>query len=506
MLTPKELYNQYTLQICDNIYGRGTPYSLIRLVQFLKHLKTPCYSSVTTINNTGAGKLGIPFKFLRRLDAEAFEEIQPSLDSGTSHAVRNSCDLMRACDIEITKSYHLWESRMSTEYLQHFASTSLYDCLMLLGPDLVSEDTAINRATGCGDLSCVENTKYGTKIVGAVGATHMCQSDILSPNTKYCGSCNTCQVLPEDPSYATDPCCGGNCAERINKCCGGPITSRFDFTYLQRSDDSVFGTNVFTGWIDQVLKHVGIIKRKDYGGYGNFIDNSGSNFYACPDNIFLRYMQSQNGYNYEDNTETAGTIDRVKTISGLFGSPTTISNSIKDLLFNGYGVVLFTNVGFSNIRDSTGLSYPDRNWYHTYSIIGYDDRKTEYPECVFLLANSWGEWNSGGSPSWGPIPPGSFLVTESHLKCMLAFNRAPDYKSCRSRYCPPPCTSPSEYAACTEEGSCVPFDCSDKQRAFGMAFALSTKNGFVPRTLNYEQFYSTINSNLDNDDTLYFNP
>jgi hypothetical protein len=375
----------------------------------------------------------------------------------------------------------------------------------MLGPDLVSEDTALSRATGCGDLADIPNTKRGTKTVGAIGAPHKCETDIQT-STKYCASCGVCDKDPEkDPvGYANDPCCSPDtCEENINQCCHGPLTLRFDFTYLQRSDDNLFGGNVSTGWVDSIFKHIGIVLRSDYGGYGNFIDNSGSNFYAAPDNIFLQHMQKQNGYDYTNDTSSDnGTIDRVRTICGLFGDKTTIVKNIKDLLFNGYGVVLFTNVGFPNIRDSTGLSYPDRNWYHTYSIIGYDDRQgneKEYPECVFLLANSWGEWNSGGSPSWGPIPPGSFLITETHLKCMLDFNRAPDFKDCRP-------TNPADpKSGCTESTNCVPFECADKQRAFGLAFALSMGEGFLRQELDYNQFYKPIFSE-DDMSLLFFNP
>jgi len=519
MLTPRELYNQYTSQICNDIHGKGTPYNLIRLVYFLKHLKTPCYRKTldpvvenpngtkskqidtwNTITNTGSGNLAVPFKFLTRIDAEAFEEIQPSMDSGTAFAVRNSCDLTRACRITSSGSYNLWESRMSTEYLQRFAGNSLPDCLLMLGPDLVSEETALKRATGCGDLSGIPNTKYRSKDVGAIGAPHGCLTEKETGN-KYCGSCGICDKDPEeDPiAFANDPCCKSeSCEENINTCCHGPLTNRFDFTYIQRSDDNLFGGTVQTGWVDSIFKHIGIIKRKSYGGYANFIDSSGSNFYACPDNIFLKYMQDQNGYNYTKDTSAIGTIDRIRTICGLFGDTQTIVNNIKDLLFNGYGVVLFTNVGFPDIRDSTGLSYPDRNWYHTYSIIGYDDRKIEFKECVFLLANSWGEWNSGGNPTWGPIPPGSFLITESHLKCMLYFNRAPDFKMCRPDDADP-------QSGCTEDDACVPFECFDKQRAFGLAFALSMGEGFLLQKLDYDQFTKPILPASDGK-LLYFNP
>jgi hypothetical protein len=181
---------------------------------------------------------------------------------------------------------------------------------------------------------------------------------------------------------------------------------------------------------------------------------------------------------------------------------------IKDLIYNGYGIVLMTNVGFPDYRDSTGLSYPDRIWYHSYSIIGYDDTKIQYPECVYLLANSWGEWNSGGDPFWGPIPKGSFLVTESHLRSMITFNQTPSFKGCRERFCPPPCYFPDIYKSCVPDGddtSCTPFECTERQRAFGMVFAISTQEGFPKRTLNYKQFLPINNKkSLDKTSELYF--
>jgi hypothetical protein len=526
MLTPKQLYYQYSLNPCINYEGVGTPYDLVRMVQFFKHVKYPCYNKISqNIDGSGANQLGLPYKFLTTIDAGAFTEIQPSIKSGTSHAVRNGCDLARACMIETSKSYTKWEQRMATEYLEYFCGNSLWDNLMMLGPDLVSETIVNNRATGCDQMDCIENTKKGGKVIGAVGAPHGCGLD--DDGSKICTSCGAC---PEDDSAENNPCCGGDCARRVNECCSGPGTSRFDFSYLVPTEDNLFGGNVLSGWIDKILKHIGILKRKSYGGYANFINNTGANFYACHNDMFLKHFQSLNGYDYINNTvieikkqneedtqksfydayghvNDLKNIQRVRTISAV---TTNIISSVKDLLYNGYGVLLFTNVGFPDQRDSTGLAYPDKNIYHTYNIIGYDDTKTEYPECVFLIANSWGEWNSGGEPSWGPIPPGSFLITESHLNCITRFNRAPDFIDCQDKYCPPPCLPEDKvrFQGCTEQGSCVPFECSDRQRAFGLIVALSLVEGFPAKNLDYRPFYPIHKYKLLNDNTgpLYFKP
>lgn len=498
MLTPRQLYISYSLSPCNVDFeyggiGIGTPYSLPRLIKFLKHLKYPCIESaprISEIKDTGQRRIGIPYKFLSKIDAEAFCEIQPAITSGSSHAVRNAVDITRACDIEISKNYAAWESRTATEYIEHFGGNSLVDCLMVLGPDLVSDETAQFRATGCGIMTCLPNTQYG-----AAGAAHACEKR-PGEMTPKCRSCKACTSDPPDP---TDPCCNpGSCEDNINKCCGGILTNRDDFSFWVPSDDNYFSGNQLDGFIDKLLKHVGILKRKSYGGYGNFIDNSGPNFYGCRDDVFLKYFQSINGYDYTNSTDLPQTdppsmrIDRCRSICMVnYSDMNKNINMIKDLIYNGYGLVLMTNVGFPDSRDSTGLTYPDKIWYHSYSIIGYDDTRLKYPECVYLLANSWGEWNSGGEPFWGPIPKGSFLVTESHLRAMISFNQSPSYKGCKSRYCPPPCDDPfiiAQYAGCTEDSSCVPFECTDRQRAFGLVFALSTTAGFPKRNLNYKQF------------------
>jgi hypothetical protein len=74
---------------------------------------------------------------------------------------------------------------------------------------------------------------------------------------------------------------------------------------------------------------------------------------------------------------------------------------------------------------------------------------------------------------------------------MISFNQSPSYDGCRAGICPPPCDDPIvklQYAACTEDSSCVPFDCRERQRAFGLVFALSTTDGFPKRDLDYQQF------------------
>ena len=519
MLSPKELYYWYTTEPCEDggrvfgqnegYIGKGTPYDLPRLSNFLKQVKYPCYqkapySAVTSssdpsgILDTGKDQLALPYKFLTRLDLEAFKEIQPTINSGTSHAIRNACDVMRACSLELTKRYDLWENRTATEYMQYFASYNdvgimshdgnhVVKCLMALGPDLVPSGIALKRGTGCGDMNCLPSSnKYGSS---ALGASFGCQEKETG-NGKECTSCEKCEKDPKTGkaiSGSEECCSAATCEDKVNFCCGDITGDRSVWLFKESSSDVSDNSPP----ISYPIKHIGILKRKSYGGYVNLINNSGPNMYACPGELLLKYFQQRNNYNYETNAysktpdTTTNIIDRVRTISMVI-DPTL--NSIKDLIYNGYGVVLMTNVGFPNSRDSTGLSYPDRIWYHTYPIIAYDDRKIDYNECVFLLANSWGKWNDGGHPKWGPIPEGSFLVTETHLRCMTNLFRT-DKRGCRKKTSIIPDPLNPDDPACDEDTPCSPYECGKNQKAMGMVFALSLNDGFPRQILDYSQFY-----------------
>ena len=129
MLTPKQLYETYSSSPCkqdytssvdpfhgSGPYGAGTPHYMRRVVQFMKHLKYPCIKDAPgykegsdSIIGTGAGKIGLPFKILQSLDSECFTEVQPTIDSGTSHSIRNACDISRACMFVCNNLQHKWK-------------------------------------------------------------------------------------------------------------------------------------------------------------------------------------------------------------------------------------------------------------------------------------------------------------------------------------------------------------------------------------------------------------
>jgi hypothetical protein len=281
------------------------------------------------------------------------------------------------------------------------------------------------------------------------------------------------------------------------------------------------------------LRHIGLLERKLYGGYINLIDNSGSNHYAIMDDTLLEYFQGKNLWNYEENeyidpieNNITDYILRARTISLLLyatassgRSPVSdtqkMANEIKDLLWNGYGVILFSNVGFPNTRESSGLSYPDRISYNTYTIIGYDDTKLEFNECVYVLSCPWGKWINGGHPSWGPLPDGCFLVTESHLKCMLTYYPDREYLGCKNQGpCNPlfdDCQDPDvilELAGCgghTEEYKCEPYRCNPQQRTMGYVMAVSLSEGFPKQELEHQKYYPVMRiKELMQEQTMYF--
>lgn len=547
MLSPKELYESYSISPCGyyangNSFlenGRGSPYDLNRIIRFLKHVNHPCYIAMDTseIDGTGDKQLALTFKFLQSLDSEAFAEGQPLIESGPAYSVRNSADITRASYFYANNLTNQWQARMATEYLEHFCGNSLPDCLMMLGPDLVEDSVAYNdRAPST--LGCFYH---------GAGSRFFCYSPPLTDSPPIC----VCGVTPfagdadPCPPGTDDPCCLSG-VEFENLCCKVGRSSRLDFSYSIPVDDmgytpdinnvyfSTAVSNIETVdvdleqaidrdirandalvlsngqvWVLQnnyprmsnsyirryfIMKHIGILERKDYGGYANFVSPSGKNFNATLDDIFLEHFRSTDQY----RCKTISTVLDVQKVKANTSTNTSLMlNSIKDLIYNGYGVVLLSNVGFPNIRDSTGLCYPDRIWYQTYSIIGYDDRKLEYPECVYVLSCPFGDWIEGGHPSWGPLPPGCFLVTESHLRCMINFYPGTDFFDCRKRYCNPvlyDCEDPSvrigfDGCGAPEEGKCTPYYCTQQQAAFGMLFALSLSDGFPVQNLPHADFY-----------------
>jgi hypothetical protein len=98
----------------------------------------------------------------------------------------------------------------------------------------------------------------------------------------------------------------------------------------------------------------------------------------------------------------------------------------RDALANGYGISVCSGYGFSNNRDSKGFARKSGSWNHAMCWTACDDTGSEP---AFLVQNSWGKWNSGGHPAWGPIPDGSFLIHADIAASMLRGSGAYAYSN-----------------------------------------------------------------------------
>lgn len=452
-MTPQQYYFEFSYNYCDSSYtwgtrnllwGKGAVYDMEGWAHLGKMLPFPCYTTYKTyldkisfpegkiedinslpiqeqwkvkfahFNNSGSGKLSLPYKFLQILDPDCFQEIQDTQYHSIANAVRNAADLSRACDLFFrahesgnNSPLYEWEARGATEPIYQFAKNSLVKALISCGPNIMPTGYSYKRYSGDANLTC-----FPTLLGGTYGC--VCPPGQACPPTKK-------QCMP-----GGDFACSEKSGRELAECASEPYP-------LWPSGNAPLGQGFpFQGINDYI--HAGYFLRKSYGGYGNFINKSSDSFNSTRDpDIFIRYAQQQNGFQYNrvqfnpinENEKFYGTnnnlppnanipIKRIKSIM-------KVSNSAqaRDFLHNGYGIVLSTNVGFSNVRDSIGIAYPDRLWYHTMAIIGCDDTKNLTCDSLFVIANSWGDWNSGGEPDWGPIPKGSFLITGSHLDCIL---------------------------------------------------------------------------------------
>ena len=548
MLTPQQLHYKYSKEPCActnpetpytdstvvqsygrlSPYGDGTPYNLLRIVNFFKHVKFPCIADAPGINNlfNGDGAIALTYGFLNQADIDCYAEAQPTVEAGTSYAVRNCCDLTRACNGS-------FDTRMATEYIQYLGKNSLPDCLMVCGPDLVSGPVAEHyRAAGkkVGEGEPFNNSNnpaseddpdgiYLTEAlktdgmtcfpgsnISYAGADHFCYTPPFQEDT-FCQSCDPCPGDVTGQPDPNDPRCNKGTIWQANHACyssNNGISSR-----------AIFSTPSSENFA-QRLKHIGILTRSHYLGYADFRHQSVPKL-GAPTDHWIDHFQEKNGWDYDNNKySTDGSISRARIISLILeadwnnrdlitqtdAQKNSMLSTVKKLLYNGYGVLLFSNIGFPNQRQSDGICYPDRIFYHTYNIIGYDDTKTRYNECVYILHSAFGDWISGGQPYWGTLPAGAFLVTETHLKAMISYSAGSDYYDCRSRICTNSpyrdCTDPQvirEYSGCPDPGTppgpagqSTPYYCKKTQSPFGLLIAINTGYHYFPKFLDHKQF------------------
>lgn len=153
-----------------------------------------------------------------------------------------------------------------------------------------------------------------------------------------------------------------------------------------------------------VSKNGGIVLRKNYKGVVDFTKYNG------------RLGAGWGARGLPDKVIDLANDHQVRTVSLV----RTVEEA-RDALSNGYGISVCSNYGFSSKRDGKGFARVSGNWAHAMAWIACDDTNGDLS---FLVQNSWGRWNSGGHPEWGPIPDGSFLIHSDVAAGMLKQNGA----------------------------------------------------------------------------------
>lgn len=153
-----------------------------------------------------------------------------------------------------------------------------------------------------------------------------------------------------------------------------------------------------------VSKIGGILVRKDYKGVVDLSKYNGN------------LGAGWGGRGLPDKVLDLANDHQIKTVSLV----RTIEEA-RDALANGYGLAVCSSYGFSSTRDKHGFAKTSGSWAHAMAWVACDDTGKDLS---FLVQNSWGKWNDGGHPEWGPIPDGSFLIHSDVAAGMLSQNGA----------------------------------------------------------------------------------
>ena len=148
----------------------------------------------------------------------------------------------------------------------------------------------------------------------------------------------------------------------------------------------------------------GIVVRKNYPGIADFSKYNGN------------LGAGWGGRGLPDKVLDLANDHQIKTTSLV----RTIEEA-RDAIANGYALAVCSNYGFSNKRDSKGYAKTQGSWGHCMAWTACDDTNGDLS---FLVQNSWGKWNDGGHPEWGPIPDGSFLIHSDIAEGMIKMNGA----------------------------------------------------------------------------------
>jgi hypothetical protein len=143
----------------------------------------------------------------------------------------------------------------------------------------------------------------------------------------------------------------------------------------------------------------GVLLRKDYG----FVDLSKYNG-------SLGAGWGRRGVPSDVTKE--GAKHQVKTISNIRSV-----EEARDAIANGYAISVCSGYGFSSRRDKHGIARKSGSWSHAMAWVAMDDSREIYNETLFLVQNSWGQWNGG--PKRLDQPDGSFWIRQGDAAGML---------------------------------------------------------------------------------------
>lgn len=221
-------------------------------------------------------------------------------------------------------------------------------------------------------------------------------------------------VQKHDPTFASDEmqetgdCTSHGIRNASTISLVGDIEERFETEqYISRlATEVIYGYRGHSGQgmsvalaAEFVNNYGGIALRKKYGKYDltNYNPNLGINWgrTGVPSSIIKEISGNQ-----------VATISLIQSVEEL-----------RDAIYNGYGVAVGSNFGFSNTRDKNGISFVSGRWNHCMCFGAMDDTLDRYPETLFLILNSWGEWNAG--PRVLDQPIGSLWTPASIVEKMI---------------------------------------------------------------------------------------
>lgn len=216
---------------------------------------------------------------------------------------------------------------------------------------------------------------------------------------------NERQVTGDCVSHATRNACDVSRAVEID------VHNEKESWIARGATEGIYGAR---GWAGQgmscsraaefVSKIGGILVRKEYKGVVDLSKYNGN------------LGAGWGGRGLPDKVIDLANDHQIKTVSLV----RTIEEA-RDALANGYGLSVCSSYGFSSTRDKKGFARNSGNWAHAMAWTACDDTNGDLS---FLVQNSWGKWNDGGHPEWGPIPDGSFLIHSDVAAGMLAQNGA----------------------------------------------------------------------------------